>query len=239
MKHTALYALSIVYSCIFLLLGGCDSTERLKKLVTDDPDLQIELESQSSNFYEEWKHLMFKPEEDYSTTSKAASNDKILLYQVFAIDGDTLQASISKKDLLQYDIPSSVLNTGIGDYVEMKVRYLLIDTPESVHPKKGEQPFGKAAANRNMELLMQDQVSIQFDEGNKVDDYGRLLAYVYVGDSLLQETLVREGYARVGYIFPQSTTKLSVLQEAEKKAQSEELRIWSIPNYVTDTGYVE
>ncbi|MGE7692055.1 thermonuclease family protein [Lysinibacillus sp. NPDC097214] len=239
MKKLFLYASIIANLSIFLILGGCEGISRLKKLVTDDQDLQIQLEAQEVPILEDWENILNYPEGIYSSTSQTASNDKILIDKVIAIDGDTLKARISKADLLEHDIPASLFKKGAGDYTEMTVRYLLIDTPESVHPTKGEQPYGKDASKRNTELLRQDRVSIMFDVGNKVDDYGRLLAYVYVGDLLIQESLVREGYARVGYVFPPNTSKLTVLQGAEKKAKAEGLLIWSIPNYVTSTGFKE
>ncbi|WP_347045310.1 thermonuclease family protein [Blautia wexlerae] len=54
---------------------------------------------------------------------------------------------------------------------------------------------------------------------------------------LLQETLVREGLARVAYVKEPNTKYLLELEEAQEKAKNESLGIWSIPGYVTERGF--
>ncbi len=65
-----------------------------------------------------------------------------------------------------------------GDTIELQnglhVRYLGIDTPETVHPDKPVQPFGPEATTRNKELVEGKQVYLQ--KGSRdIDEYGRLL----------------------------------------------------------------
>ncbi|WP_342536080.1 thermonuclease family protein [Sporosarcina sp. FSL K6-3508] len=59
------------------------------------------------------------------------------------------------------------------------MRYLLIDIPETNHPRLGKQPFGLEAKVRNQELLQKGKPEIEFNIGEKYDKYGRLLAYIY------------------------------------------------------------
>ena len=124
------------------------------------------------------------------------------------------------------------------DGKERKVRFLLIDTPETVKPNTKVQPFGLAASNRTKELLSTtSEITFEYDQGNKKDRYGRALGYIFVDGTLLQKTLVREGLARVAYVKEPNTKYLSELEQAQEQAKSESLRIWSIPGYVTDKGF--
>lgn len=120
---------------------------------------------------------------------------------------------------------------------EKNVRYLLIDTPETNHPRLGKQPFGQEAKERNRELVNSGELTIEFDVGERVDKYGRLLAYVYVDGKSVQETLLKEGLARVAYVYPPNTRYLDEFRAAEKIAKDKKIGIWSIENYATDSGF--
>ncbi|MDB0581028.1 thermonuclease family protein [Salinicoccus roseus] len=108
-------------------------------------------------------------------------------------------------------------------------RYLLIDTPETNHPRIGEQPLGKEASARTKELLEEaEEIEVEFDVGPRQDHYERYLAYVYADGDMVNEILVREGLAQVKYVNPPSTTHLDQLEEAEQEAEAEGLGIWSL-----------
>ncbi|EJU93056.1 thermonuclease family protein [Enterococcus faecalis 599] len=124
------------------------------------------------------------------------------------------------------------------DGKEQKVRFLLVDTPETVKPKTKVQPFGLEASKRTKELLSTaSEITFEYDKGDRTDRYGRTLGYIFVDGMLLQETLVREGLARVAYVKEPNTKHLSELEQAQEQAKSESLGIWSIPGYVTDKGF--
>lgn len=150
---------------------------------------------------------------------------------ISATDGDTIR--------VVYDGMQSETNAGAkeGKSGSVALRYLLIDTPETKNKRTGIQPFGPEAAARNKELLESGNVTIEFDIGERVEKYGRLLAYVYVDGKSVNETLVREGLARVGYVYPPNTRHLEALKKAEEQAKKEKLGIWSIENYSTDSGF--
>ncbi|MHD0398747.1 thermonuclease family protein [Staphylococcus simulans] len=111
---------------------------------------------------------------------------------------------------------------------ESAFRLLLIDTPETKHPKKGVEPYGKEASDftKNM-LLNASKVEVEFDKGGKTDKYGRYLAYVYADGVMVNDALVRQGLAKVAYIYPPSITYLDQLKESQRLAQQEHLNIWS------------
>lgn len=141
-------------------------------------------------------------------------------------------------------IPVELVRTIDGDTIkiryrgkEQNVRYLLIDTPETNHPRLGKQPFGDQAKERNRELLADGAVAIEFDIGQRTDKYGRLLAYVYINGESVQEKLLVEGLARVGYVYPPSTRHLERFEQAEKRAKDNGIGIWSIEDYATDRGF--
>ena len=121
---------------------------------------------------------------------------------------------------------------------EQKVRFLLIDTPETVKPNTKVQPFGLEASKRTKELLSTAaEITFEYDQGDKKDRYGRALGYIFVDGTLLQKTLVREGLARVAYVKEPNTKYLLELEEAQEKVKNESLGIWSISGYVTERGY--
>ena len=141
-------------------------------------------------------------------------------------------------------MPVEVLSVIDGDTIrilydgeETTVRYLLVDTPETNHPRFGEQPLGPEATEANRQLIQSGDVSIEFDVGERFDDYGRLLAYLYVDGESIQEQLLEKGYARVAYVFPPNTRYLDEFEQAEQLAKDSRLGIWEFENYATDRGF--
>lgn len=120
---------------------------------------------------------------------------------------------------------------------EETVRYLLIDTPETRHPRLGKQPLGEEAKKENEKIIEAGDISIEFDVGERFDDYGRLLAYVYADGESVQEQLIESGHARVAYVFPPNTRYLDEFEETEAAARSAGIGIWKYENYATDRGF--
>ncbi|WP_411842306.1 thermonuclease family protein [Salinicoccus sp. HZC-1] len=119
-------------------------------------------------------------------------------------------------------------------------RYLLIDTPETSHPRVGEQPFGKEASARTKELLSNaDVIEVEFDVGARQDHYQRNLAYVYADGQMVNEILVREGLAQVNYVEPPNIRHLERLQTAQALAKQEQIGIWSLPHPFDSEIYQE
>ena len=81
--------------------------------------------------------------------------------------------------------------------VEERVRLIGIDTPESVHPDASRNlPEGKVASEFTKSRLEGKEVKLEFDVQER-DQYGRLLAYVYIDGVMFNKTLLSEGYARI------------------------------------------
>lgn len=103
---------------------------------------------------------------------------------VRVVDGDTIVASVDGRD----------------EYV----RYIGVDTPETVKPDAPVQCYGPKASDENHRLVEGRTVRLVFDREQR-DDYGRLLAYVYAGSRFVNGALVRGGYARTLTIAPNTS----------------------------------
>ena len=74
------------------------------------------------------------------------------------------------------------------------MRYIGIDTPETVDPRRPVQCFGQEAGERNRQLVEDKVVGLEKDVSD-TDSFGRLLRYVWVGDQMINAALVEEGFA--------------------------------------------
>ena len=82
-----------------------------------------------------------------------------------------------------------------------RVRYIGIDTPEMRDERESIQVLARDATEANERLVGGKSVRLEFDV-QKRDRYGRLLAYVWVGDLMVNEELVRGGFAELLTIPP-------------------------------------
>lgn len=119
-----------------------------------------------------------------------------------------------------------------GDTAKLKVkkktytfRFLAIDTPETVKPGYPVAYCGKKASNFTKKKLQNaKKIQIQYN-GTKSDKYGRRLAWIWVDGKLLQNELVKKGYARVYYIYGKYQYT-DTLRKSEKIAKRKKLGIW-------------
>lgn len=130
------------------------------------------------------------------------------------VDGDTIKVILDNK--------------------KTTVRFLAIDTPETVHPTKGEQPFGKEASNYTCDKVKNaKKLEIEYDEGStKTDKYNRVLGWVFTDDTLLQKDLVSLGYAKVAYLYG-DYKYTEDLKKEESIAKSKKLGVWSLEEETT------
>ena len=133
----------------------------------------------------------------------------------------------AKKTTGQYGLVKRVVD---GDTIELetgeKVRYIGIDTPETKHPKKSVQCFGKEASAFNKQLVASQKVHLEKDVSN-TDRYGRLLRYVYLLDgTFVNLVLVQDGYANVD-TFPPDVKYSKVFVEAAREAREEGKGLWA------------
>ncbi|OES45271.1 thermonuclease family protein [Domibacillus iocasae] len=139
-------------------------------------------------------------------------------------------------------IAATVLSVTDGDTIKVNmdgkeetIRLILVDTPETKHPQTGVQPLGKEASAFTTEQLSGKEVEIELGVEER-DRYGRLLAYVYVGDKMFNKILVEEGLARVA-VYPPNTKYLDELEVAQAAAKDKSIGIWEVENYATEDGY--
>ena len=159
--------------------------------------------------------------------------------QVSVESNSSYQDSSSSKEVPKGSVKATVERVVDGDTMKLKLdktkevvtlRLLLVDTPIEA------SNFAKNT------LKAGDTVYIEYDEGDKTDKYDRHLGYLwyYSNDNsnwqMFNETLISQGYARVGYIYSQKR-HLDEFYKAQDYAKSNKLNIWSVDGYVTDRGY--
>lgn len=155
------------------------------------------------------------------------------------------QTSYPTDDLNLPRIPVELVKAVDGDTISVmfegkkeNVRLLLIDTPETSHPKLGVQPFGPEAKAFTKQLVEQaDQLELEFDIGPNRDKYSRLLAYVYADGTMVQEALLEEGLARVAYIYPPNVRYVDKFNDLQRISREQAHGIWSVENYAQEDGF--
>ena len=136
------------------------------------------------------------------------------------------------------DVEREALVTRVtdGDTVEVRpaihgtedVRLIGVDAPETAGSPRGAQPYGEKVARFTEQRLEGQRVTLRF-EVEKKDQYGRLLAYVYLPDgSMFNETLLEEGYAQVA-TFPPNVRYLGRFKMAQMAAREADRGIWGLP----------
>ena len=120
-------------------------------------------------------------------------------------------------------VDGDTIHVRIGARVE-KVRYIGVNTPEVHHPRKGEEPGGREAAEVNRRLVEGKSGRLELDVQER-DRYGRLLAYVWVGDVMVNAELVRLGYAQVMTI-PPNVRYQEIFVKLQREAREAGRGLW-------------
>ena len=157
------------------------------------------------------------------TTIPETTSTKILFYGsstvpiktnatvVRAVDGDTLVA--------RFD----------GEAKDVTVRFLGINTPETVDPRKPVQCFGKEASKHVHALIDGKRVLLVADpQADDVDKYGRDLRNVVLADGTdLDAQLVSDGYAYAYLSFPLNPLRKRELKDLQENAKMAQRGLWS------------
>ena len=124
------------------------------------------------------------------------------------VDGDTFKGTIGKE--------------------EYTIRMLAIDTPESVHPNKQVEYYGKEASEYTCNKLQNaKKITLEYDSNSdKFDKYDRILAWVFTDGDLLQEELIEHGYAKVAYLYGDYKYTKS-LEAKQELASAKGLGVWN------------
>ncbi len=116
-----------------------------------------------------------------------------------------------------------------GDTFRLKsgqrVRLLGINTPELARDGRPAEPLAEEATIWLRNQIEGREIQLTFDK-EREDDYGRILAYVWTDNRLINEELIREGFtkARTDYAF--SSTMKRRFREVEKEARTANKGIW-------------
>lgn len=140
--------------------------------------------------------------------TNVSANERIEVNFSKCVDGDTAKV---------------ILNDEV-----ITVRFLAVDTPETSHPKKGKEPFGKEAKEYTCKSLTKaNKIEIEYDKNSdKLDKYDRHLAWIWVDDYLLQDNLIKEGLAEVAYLYG-DYKYTSTLEDHQVLAKLNKKGIWS------------
>lgn len=144
-----------------------------------------------------------KIENDYEENTK-----KIEVELVETVDGDTAKFII--------------------DGEQATVRFLGINTKETVDPERGEEAWGKEASDFTKEKLQNaTKIELEFDNNaDEKDKYGRYLVWVWIDNELLQNLLITNGLAEC-YMLQNNYKYAGMLQQSEENAKNNKLAIWS------------
>jgi len=120
-----------------------------------------------------------------------------------------------------------------GDTIQLQngkfVRYIGIDTPETRKRARGvwlyePEPYSLDAKKLNSELIGRGKVELEFDSEEN-DKYGRWLAYVHAEGKMVNEEILKAGYAKI-LVIPPNTKYLKRFKKAEQEAKDNERGIW-------------
>lgn len=155
---------------------------------------------------------------------------------------DSSQSAGEKKDnavapkMTNRGVDAKVTRVVDGDTIEVlmngkieDIRMLLLDTPETKHPSKPVEPFGPEASKFAKETLEGKNVGIEVGLEER-DRYGRLLAYVWIGNKTYQEMVLEKGLGVTAYLY-NDLRMLEQFHKAQNIARNKKIGVWSIPGY--------
>jgi micrococcal nuclease len=174
-------------------------------VVVVSKDIQVKIGSYIASFRFQINEIVHPS----SPAIKDMANKLDLVRVKYAIDGDTIELESGEK-----------------------IRYVGMNTPESVHPKKPIECFGHEASAANKKLVEGKYVHLEKDVSD-TDKYGRFLRYVFVYNLpsttsaiFANAYLVGEGYAQVMTI-PPDTKYHNYFQQLQDKAIANKKGMWA------------
>ncbi|MFI5055686.1 MAG: thermonuclease family protein [Actinomycetota bacterium] len=137
--------------------------------------------------------------------SSASNARKALATVTRVVDGDTAHVLFRGRDVT--------------------VRFIGVDTPETVAPGQPIECYGPAASHFTTRQLTGRRIRLEFDV-DRIDPFGRTLAYSWMRDgSMFNETLVRRGFATVA-TYPPDTRYVQRFETAQRAAKAAERGLW-------------
>ena len=152
---------------------------------------------------------------------------KKIIYLPSPTTNPQIQGTSSDKSNLQKEVVK-VIRIIDGDTIQLedgrKLRYIGIDTPELTDPRKGMECYGKESSKRNHELVFGKNIRIEKDV-SETDRYKRILRYVYIDEIMINELLVKEGYA-LASSYPPDVKYQDILMKAQEVAKANKSGLW-------------
>jgi micrococcal nuclease len=109
---------------------------------------------------------------------------------------------------------------------ENKVRLIGIDTPESIHSDESlNVPYGKISSDFTRNALEGNMVYLEYDVEHN-DQYGRVLAYVWLDDEMFNKTLLMEGHA-VLVTYPPNVRYVDEFTVLQTQARNDGKGLWA------------
>ena len=220
----------------YLLSGGNDDSEE-ETLILRDMSTGKEIRSFPVTYAV--RSLAFSPDGRYIAVDVTDTDlySPVVCIQLWDVStGQLVKSFPLNKDLIgkpKYE----VIRIIDGDTVELMidgkpttVRLIGVDTPETVHPQKPVERYGKEASMFTANLLKGEEVYIEQEPGNTVDKYGRTLLYLYrAPDGLfVNMEIVRQGYGHAYTTYPFQYMELFIYYEARAREAAKGL--WSNGN---------
>ena len=170
-----------------------------------------------SSLFNNGNEVKENPVKNSASTTSTSIDESGIVQGIVArvVDGDTAVIRVNGED--------------------RRVRFLGVDTPETVHPTKGVQPYGKEASNFTKESLTGRTVWLEYDK-NPTDRYNRHLAYIWLSKptkindetirrNMFNAKLLADGYAKVTIIKPNNRYE-KLFKEIEAEAKNSKLGMW-------------
>jgi micrococcal nuclease len=110
-----------------------------------------------------------------------------------------------------------------------KVRLIGVDTPETVHPAKPVEWYGKEASAFATRRLQGKMVQLAYNQQRR-DRYRRTLAYVCLDGHDVNEEIIREGYGFAYVKYPFNAALMDRFRAAEASARTAGRGSWGRTN---------
>jgi micrococcal nuclease len=148
-----------------------------------------------------------------------------LLLLVALLGGPALAGaqSLSIEGLVVRVVDGDTIHVQLSDRLE-KVRYIGVNTPELRHPQRGVEPGSYEAHAVNRRLVEGKRVRLELDVQPR-DRHGRLLAYVWTGDTMVNAELLRLGYAQVMTV-PPNVRHQALFLKLQRAARDSHRGLW-------------
>lgn len=202
MEKRSIFKNKSLWIVVVIIILGFNNIKSQQKITT--PDVTVTETTPSPTIAPSQANSIETTQTDSEISAKPNEKRTYLVTRV--IDGDTIE-----------------IETG------QSIRYIGIDTPETVHPDKPAMCFGAEASQKNKDLVLGKHVTLEKDI-SEVDKYKRLLRHVWLDDVLISELLVKEGYA-ISNTYPPDVKYQELFVKAQKQAQQNKHGLWGKCNF--------